>query len=62
MSALDLGALQKLATVYLEKIHFFYDDAVPGLTINDPVLVMVRLMASKKPNSLIKAMLLSDKV
>ena len=62
MSDDENAALEKLATIYLQKISSFYAEKVPGLTLDDPVLVMVRLMASKKPNSLIKAMLLSEKV
>ena len=35
---------------------------VPGITLKDPVLLLVRLMASKKPDSLMEAMMLSEKV
>jgi hypothetical protein len=40
----------------------YFDSAFPGLTISDPILTLVRLMASKNPSSLIKALLFSNNV
>ena len=45
---------------YVSNINEYFNSSFPGLNVLDPVLVMVQLMASKNPSSLIKALLLSD--
>ena len=54
--------LKFLANIYVSNIQSFYDEVVPGITLSDPVLMLIKLIASKKPNSLIQAMMMSDKV
>ncbi len=62
MTERELQSLKKNGEVYVAKVNDYFNSSFPGITINDPVLVLVRLMASKNPNSLIKALLLSDNV
>jgi hypothetical protein len=62
MTDQELESLKKIGVVYVAKVNDYFNSSFPGLTINDPVMVLVRLMASKNPNSLIKALLLSDNV
>jgi hypothetical protein len=62
MTKAELKLIETYAIIYKDKINEFFDSSVPGLNINDPVMVLVRLMASKNPSSLMKSLLLSDNV
>ncbi len=62
MTMEELMMLKAYASAYISKVSEYFDSAFPGLNINDPILTLVRLMASKNPSSLIKALLFSDNV
>jgi hypothetical protein len=60
MTEKELKIVAFMAVNYVSNTNKYFNSSFPGLNVLDPVLVMVRLMASKNPSSLIKALLLSD--
>ena len=62
MTQKEFLMLKAYAAEYMSKVSGYFDSSFPGLTINDPILTLVRMMASKNPSSLIKALLFSDNV
>ena len=60
MTSKENETLAIFSGIYAAKINEYLAQQFPGLSLKDPVLVLVKLMASKNPTSLARALSLSD--
>ena len=60
MTSKENETLAIFSGIYAAKINDYLAQKFPGLSLKDPVLVLVKLMASKNPTSLARALSLSD--